>query len=80
MGAVDDGVGVVEVDVGIDNEEEEEEEEVEKAEEAERVTGKEGKDNVGCTDAILQNCCPRVSIVVTWSGQLPSTQLTISAG
>ena len=63
--------------VGIDDEDEEE---VEKAEEAESATGKEGKDNVGCTDAILQNCCPRVSIVVTWSGQLPSTQLTISAG
>lgn len=47
---------------------------------SERVTGKEGKDNVGCADAMLQNCCPRLSIVVTWSGQSANTQSTISAG
>jgi len=59
-----------EVVVGIDDE----------VVEVEEVVGEGGKDNVGCADATLQNCCPRVSTVVTSLGQLANTQATISAG
>jgi len=44
------------------------------------VVGTAGKDKVGCPDAILQNCCPRVSITDTWLEQFPNTQSTSWAG
>jgi len=74
VGVVDvDVEAAVEVDVGVDDDEE-------VVEEAEEVAGMEGKVNVGCRVAMLQNCCPRLSIVATWSEQLANTQSTISAG
>lgn len=44
------------------------------------VVGTGGKDRVGCPEARLQNCCPRVSIVDTWLEQFPNTQSTSTAG
>lgn len=41
------------------------------------VVGMGGKDNVGCPDARLQNCCPRDSISATWLGQSCNTQRRI---
>jgi len=43
------------------------------------VVGTGGKDKVGFPEARLQNCCPRVSIANTWSGQFPNTQSTSRA-
>lgn len=56
----------VEVDVGVDDDDDE------KVERVEEMVDREGKDNV--VDAILQNCCPRLSIVAVWAGQLDNTQ------
>jgi hypothetical protein len=44
------------------------------------MVGTARKDKVGCPDAILQNCCPRVSITDTWLEQFPNTQSTSWAG
>lgn len=58
-------VGVAEVDVEAVVEAEFDVEDDVEVEEGERVTGKEGKDRVGCAVATLQNACARLSIVVT---------------
>lgn len=44
------------------------------------VVGTGGKDKVGCPEARLQNCWPRVSIADTWLGQFANTQSTSWAG
>jgi len=44
------------------------------------VVGTGGKDKVGCPEARLQNCCPRVSIADTWLEQFANTQSTSWAG
>ena len=59
----------VEVDTGVDDGEVEVEE-----------VGIEAKVNVGWAEAMLQNCCARLSIAGTSVGQLANTQSTISAG
>jgi len=44
------------------------------------LVGTGGKDKVGCPEARLQNCCPRVSIADTWLEQFANTQSTSWAG
>ena len=44
------------------------------------VVGTGGNDKVGCPEARLQNCCPRVSIADTWLEQFANTQSTSWAG
>jgi len=65
----------VEVDVGVDDDDDDDDEKVDRAEEVVEI---EGKDNV--VDAILQNCCPRLSIVAISVEQLAITQSTSRVG
>lgn len=69
-----DAEAAVEVDVSVSVDDDDDE----KVERAEEVVDIEGKDNV--VDAILQNCCPRLSIVAIWPEQLDNTQSTSRLG
>ena len=70
-----DAEAAVEVDVSVSVDDDDDDEKVERAEE---VVDIEGKDKV--VDAILQNCCPRLSIVAIWPEQLDNTQSTSRLG